>query len=241
MPFNQNQRTMSSAAWRLEKSTARLKVSAWEAVVDLTRPNGGMHDWRFKGSELVLPKFVLGVELDSVTLEDVYLRGTDLVATYSATPTRPTRVQIYWRVHTDASRTGTEVLAIDLQVSVQTHLLDSNPALVTSSLLQADEICREVRPACLLARRTRESLSYAEMVHPEDQRRDAVAIESTDKSSPKNAQQFKLTHELFLPPLEKGVILRGRIRGVFMPCEGDEATTQASYSEFIAAEPPLTT
>jgi hypothetical protein len=254
---------MPSPVWQLAQHSACLKFGAWEAALNVDCPSGGLREWRHDNSPLDLPTALLGVALSDVAvatgnLEDVYVRGSDLVATYAATPGRPTRVQVYWRASAKPTLAGLDSLSIDLQISVQTHLLDSDPALNTSSSFQADEIlrllkptvaefgrdrlaCAEDSPSCVLVRLAGSEFSYAEMVHPADHRRDTIAAEWTSDEPPKPIQRYKLTHELFLPPLEKGVILRARVRGVFLPRTVDESTTFAAYSALISAEPPLTT
>lgn len=259
---------MPSPAWHLDQNSARLNVDAWEAVSDIYCPAEGLHNWRLNGLPLQVPVSLLGVEIDAVTIEDVYVRGTDLVVTYAATPNRPTRVQVYWRAYSTSASAGGKALTVDLQVSVQTHLLDSNPALSASSTCRADEIRQLMNPteessfrnlisgasagmprdvsgeghrACVLMRQANSEISYAEMVHPADRRRDTLAALPLVEQSSVAVRQLKLSHELFLPPLEKGVILRGRIRGILLPRNDDESAVLASYAELVSAEPPLTT
>ena len=50
-----------------------------------------------------------------------------------------------------------------------------------------------------------------------------------------------LSHRLFAERLEKGVILRSRIRGLFVPRDHDTELAQSEYRRFAASEPPLTT
>jgi hypothetical protein len=54
------------------------------------------------------------------------------------------------------------------------------------------------------------------------------------------------THLLFAAELtqfglEKGVILRARVRGVFVPRDRDETLVRAAWQAFVQSEPPLTT
>jgi hypothetical protein len=46
---------------------------------------------------------------------------------------------------------------------------------------------------------------------------------------------------LFSQQLEKGVILRARVRGTWLPADRDESLAAASYRNFAALDPPLTT
>jgi hypothetical protein len=51
----------------------------------------------------------------------------------------------------------------------------------------------------------------------------------------------RLETQLFLESLEKGVIRRGRARGMVIPREGDLAAATAAYRDFCQSPPPLTT
>jgi hypothetical protein len=71
------------------------------------------------------------------------------------------------------------------------------------------------------------------MVHPADFTRiDLVAGE-------REPGVFRLAYDLFSGRLEKGVILRARLRCVLLPRDGDLSLTAAHYGSWIAAEPPL--
>ena len=62
-------------------------------------------------------------------MSDCFVRGGDLVATYAQVHARPVRLQVYWRPIPTAHFVDS-VAAIDVQVSVQTSLLEANPAAV---------------------------------------------------------------------------------------------------------------
>ena len=72
-----------------------------------------------------------------------------------------------------------------------------------------------------------------EMVHPSD------FTESAFCRGPDGAAE--LSNRLFQGRLEKGVILRSRLRALLLPPEDDVALAAACYSDFAASEPPLTT
>ena len=106
---------------------------------------------------------ILGVDLGgagtspagalATEVSEVYGRGRDLVASYGQTSGRPLAVQIYWRSVDIAARLP-DCQAVDLQVSVQTSLLDSNPELATTSTLPPGVVHR-VPASC----RTRERVA----------------------------------------------------------------------------------
>jgi hypothetical protein len=163
------------------------------------------------------------------------------------------------------------IAALELIVSVQTSRLDSDTALAVCTTLgsveawrlldaaedrlmsaratsrttaaeSAAESARVVpefhdaeRPGCSLLRPIGHGPSYIEMVHPADFRQ--TTFEWTTDSSP----VVRLAHRLFVERLEKGVILRSRIRGLFVPRSHDTELARSEYRRFAASEPPLTT
>jgi hypothetical protein len=193
---------------------------------------------------------------DAKSQLDVWARGGDLVATYSATDDHPTRGQIYWRVHR-CGPASSSVRALDMIVSVQTHLLDSDPVLGVRSRVAAGAVLRLVdgelcqatpvelaatRPTvfrapqgagCFLFRLPGQAASYVEMVHPSDFTECVLRSDA--------AGHVELSNRLFQGRLEKGVILRSRLRVLIVPREDDVAAASACYSEFAISEPPLTT
>jgi hypothetical protein len=203
--------------------------------------------------------------LDAASV-DVFVRGCDLVATYAESPPRHVRAQIYWRQLSPAEFAPTEashvIGAFDLILSVNTSVLDDDPhSVVRSSIPSAGEIlnvrcseenlyrlapvaelCRTVPDpslfggptGCYLVRIVGASRSYVEMVHPADYQHSGATI--SESGSP----GAKLSHSLFAQRLEKGVILRARVRAAMVEREGDETIALAAFQHFSASEPPLT-
>ncbi len=202
---------------------------------------------------------------------DCFVRGNDFVATYAETAERPFRAQVYWRfVENDRSggdHRAEPIAAVELILSVQTSRLDIDTALQVCTTLGSVEAWRlfdaaedrltpnrdsshgapaEIatvvpdmkdanHPGCTLLRPIGQGPSYIEMVHPADFRQ--TTFEWTADSSP----AVRLAHRLFAERLEKGVILRSRIRGLFVPRDHDAELAQSEYRRFAASEPPLTT
>ena len=245
----------SSPLWQIDHHAARLCVDHFSGSLDLHQPGRGLHDLRL--GEHALPGIeVLGVNFAAPAPSDAYVRIRDLVATYVESPERPLRIQIYWRWAPSSERLA-GCTTVDLQVSVQTELLDGDPELATASVLPLGEVsCLQDQPAaslgpaktaanssgvpqparqcCWLFRLPNQRLSYAEMVHPQDVVEDELICRETQR-------QYQLRHRLFATRLEKGVILRARVRGVLLPREHDAEMAAAAYAEFIDAPPPLTT
>jgi hypothetical protein len=123
-------------------------------------------------------------------------------------------------------------LAIELIVSVQTHLLDKDPTLTVESRLPHGA-SNSANNWCVIQQLS-ESLQYAELVHPDD----LCGFEIKQLKSGDGSQTW--THRLFPRHIEKGVILRSRLRGLFYPGETSLSEVVAAYRNFAASPPPLT-
>lgn len=251
----------SSPVWQLQKYVARLQLDELGARVDLARPAGGLFDVRAAGMMFPEARF-LGIDMPSFTpgdaesLAERHARGPDLVAAYEQSPSWPVWTGVLWRAVAAAGPHGFPA-AIELWVSVTTELLDSRPGLAVQTVLPAAEVLRLVDPdsarfepctptpdsarrvepgggpGCLVFRPAGSDVSYAEMVHPADFRISELS-RSTDPSA-----AVQVRHRLFCEPLEKGVILRARVRGTFLPRNDDTETAAECYAAFARAEPPL--
>ena len=233
------------------------------ARLDLTRPADGLLDIVVVGKPWHAAR-LLGVvaaplpEHAADTPTESHVRGADLVVAYEASAHRPVRVDALWRAVAPA--VGDKFLAAaDLIISVRTHLLDSRPELAVQGVLPACEIVRltaldpiacqpvpypanapivigrENGVGCLLFRPLGHALSYAEMVHPADFQRDELPCGAP------GSHEVRIAHQLFPMSLEKGVILRARVRGIFVPRVDDARIAAECYAAFTAADPPLDT
>jgi hypothetical protein len=249
---------MPHATWLLRDAAAHLQSERLRGAIDPRVPERGLFEIEQDQRRLV-DQEILGVVMGSVhaasagSLIDCYPRGGDLIATYAQTPERPVRVQVYWRAESAAD--GAPV--VDLQVSVQTSLLDSRPRLTTSSRLPCGELRRlidaragafeSISPTetdeqsllsgqgreCFLFRWPEVEASYVEMVYPGDS--DCSSLRLCDSG------RWELRHGLFSGELEKGVIVRARVRGAYLPRERDEELAARAYAEFLESDLPLTT
>jgi hypothetical protein len=252
-----------TAAWQLDQYQARLFQEHFTATVNLLRPAEGIHDVDAAGE--FADAHLLGVDVpscdcaaDSLTdranlVIGKHVRGSDLVAVFRETPQWPVRVELLWRWA--ASRPAGVLAAVELIVSVATELLDSRPALTVRTALAADEVLRladaggsrflplvpqhglslgpGAGPGCLLFRRQGGQTSYAEMIHPADFHRDQL----TGGAAADAKVEFR--HKLFPQGLEKGVILRAWLRGLFCCRADDTAIVAKTYRDFAALDPPL--
>ena len=258
-----------TTAWQLDRAHAQLHTSQLQAELDLRFPQYGLNALQLAGQPLL--GRMLALELvgnrqntgqagsaaassSEESLVEAYLRQDDLVATYAQSPMRPFRPQVYWRAiaQPDLPSLG----AVENIVSIQTNLLDSRPTIEAQTVLPieacllptdasleqfhevdlargAHEIDSELNPGCVLFRLPSQSASYAELIPPNDFQT-AEVLQQTDG-------MVQLRYALFGRFLEKGVILRARRRGVFLPRQGDLQAAAAWYHAILRSELPLTT
>jgi len=259
---------MDEWIWRLEKDvkrqplTARLRFGPFSATLDPRRPHDGLGEIQF-GADSLEGDRLLAIAAERLATDDqtlaaeAHVRGSRLMAAYEETPDRPLRVEASWCVLRPRS-SERFLLGVELVISVETHQLDYRPELSARSRLAAVETWRlldaasgdyqslprspdqvsTLQPAdgscCLLFRLPGIELSYAEMVHPTDFRRAELT------HSGEGGETVDVRHPLFCDRLEKGVLLRARVRGLFLPREDDARAVATCYAAFAAALNPAT-
>jgi len=251
---------MGSSAWQLQGDQALLQLDRFNGRVDLTRPSEGLLDFGHAGAALG-SRGLLAIETPSCAggdssklLVERHVRGASLSVSYRESSLWPVRVDALWRAATGPGLDRTAA-TIDLLISVWTDLMETRPQLTVRSTLWADEILhlvdldsarfetlgpiRALRiepsggPGCLLFQPPDTDLSYAEMVHPADLLHD-------DLTGPEASRGLvSVRHRLFPGSLEKGVIRRGRVRGLLCPRTDDTRIAAACYAAFIAEEAPI--
>ncbi len=243
--------------WQLRPPQAHLTSDALTAVLLPEQPQAGLEQLQLAGQ----PRAgrILQLQLTPATPEvpqspsDLYVRGQDLIASYAQTASRPFAPQVYWRAV--PTRALPALAAVEVIVSVQTDLLDSRPRIDARTTLAASEVLRnadtqceefiavgsgsaappaeaEAAPACVLYRLTDGDVSYAELILPSDFQ--ALQFDAS-------GDKLQLRYELFGRFLEKGVILRARRRGLFLPRENDIRAAAECYRAFLQSDLPLTT
>jgi hypothetical protein len=257
--------------WRLEGRTATLALGPLRAITRLDAAIPGLAEVTVSGQPVefgqILGIVVPNSDSSPNRLVDAYVRGNDLVATYVEDTQRTLRWQVYWRACSDQFPMA--LAAVEAIVSVQTDLLDSHPTLNLLSGLPfcCGSIWREIAPdriefepvkpdtpaltasakhgwSCFGVALPGSNRTYVELVHPDDflgssffQQADWPA-EGMPKKEPDRTMIF---HRLFDDRLEKGVIRRSRVLGLFLP-ERPAGAQIAELKGTFAAEPlPLTT
>ena len=225
--------------------------------LNLNQPTDGLQLRTSKSSEVPnITLFQIQIATVRSSTIDCYLRGNDIIATIedqekSVAEEYSSRRQIYWRCEDSSA----DALAVQVILSSQTSLLQSVPLLQSQSDIQASELLKlsdvenhsftslikqqsgddfqqlTAAPACFLVRNSQSELSYAEMIHPAD-------FQSVEYSFFND--QCCLRYPIFGSQLEKGVILRSRVQGVFLPRDADEELAANFYKKFVASKIPLT-
>ena len=223
-----------SEVWCLESHHAVLCTAQLTADVDLLQPRAGLHHLKIGNS--AVDGSVLGIFPGSYPLPqegdltDKFVRGNDLIVTYAETGERPFSLQVYWRATT--SQPG--ILVVDAILSLQTALLESFPGIAIETKLPVGEHLQLPLDGgeAHLIRSDSCTWSYAETTHPDD------AGESEVVRS--EAGELRMVRQLGGRFLEKGVIRRLRVRGVFLPRENDESVAAQSLKGLACEQPPLT-
>jgi hypothetical protein len=213
--------------WQLDGSNARLETSQLSCQLDLATPASGL-------THLMIPSASRQeTQLDDTAimqltladqrpqLEDAYVRGTDLVATFAESEKHPCRVQAYWRFESEGDYFG-----IQLIVSIQTSRLGATPEFSVSSHFH-DQVT-VVKDGISIVALPASDLCYVELTDPCN-----VSRATVDRDT--------ITNELFHDSLEKGVIQRARILGCFLPASTVQQAARNLYERFANSALPLTT
>ena len=261
-------KTVHHSPWRIDGNIACLKSDKLRGEVDILNPASGLKILAAEGAIVNdTTLFCVGLPHSAINpVVDFFARGNDLVAIYSETAEHPFRAQIYWRSVPSAITQGSgrfldrakqSFAALELILSIQTNLLDADPTLTVETNLSATQASQLVgsqtecltdlhiadspavlNPAsgvgCFHFRLADSPLAYTEMVHPADFHRSTLERSAADSNA------LRLSHQLFAQRLEKGVILRSRIRGFFTPSGADPGLIALAYQDFATSDPPLT-
>jgi hypothetical protein len=248
--------------WQLDKNKAVFQTPTFAVEIDTHAPESGIILYQMaenmgQAASLLQIHSNSSDEVGVPQRESVHQRGPDLVVDYRMSKVPEFTWQIYWRALTGLD--SRNVLGgIELILSVQTELLDSDPRMMVEShlsnsrMLRVDtnqhaspeaieidvsDIVSPVKlnpPGILMGRPYEASFSYLELVHPSDFIDREIARASQDSS------QVASRCTLFEAPLEKGVIRRGRLRGLLLSRDHDVASARSCYEQFVASPIPLT-
>ena len=213
--------------WQLDGSQGLLQSPQLSCQLDLASPSKGLTALSVKlnsnlaGSSVDAALMQLSLPRNESLLSDAYVRGEDLVATYAESADHPCRTEVYWRFEFEADYIGVQLI-----VSVQTSRLDASPRLTVASRLPGP--AQLVEEGTIVVPLPESNVCYAELA-------DRSNVEST------LVRETRITNTLFPGSLEKGVIRRARILGVFLPASSAEQTARTLHARFVRSPLPLTT
>ena len=244
----------SQSLWQKDQQQdgefALLSAGSLELRLDVKQPGAGLQNVvankvPFENARILCVHPDPPTPASGETLIESYGRGDDFVAIYAQTPARSVRPHYQWRYVQPADG----VSGVELTLSMQTSLLESNPTATAFSSLPAAECLSYSGDSwssldnghdgpvagasgIFLFRPEGAAVSYAEIVFPADfQGASARFAEGVGE----------IRYELFPEFLEKGVIRKARIQSLFLPRSGDEALAVSACQALAAAAPPLTT
>ena len=237
-PLKVSNRTQRKNMWDLTEPTARLHIGTIAASIHLEKPERGFHDLSVSGCEIPCQR-MLGIiapfaPKSGHLLDEVFVRGADLIATYARSVESAIRPQIYWRVN-EILQSNFCCICVELIVSVETNLLDSDPTVNVVTDLSCDGVWRlvdqnsgefeqldetiddeiqlvdNVEASLMLFRPVDAPVSYVEVVPRAD-----YQTGSLQRSGMATTWRCRLFNER----LEKGVNRRGRVWGDFRTAVG---------------------
>jgi hypothetical protein len=235
---------VSTSPWKIEASQATFHAAGWQGEISLDFPERGLSLRHQRQPALA---GLLAVDFPPPHLplsKDCYSRQSDLVVVFPQRDQRRFTVQLDYRL----LETTAVDCWIELWVSVQTYLLDSQPSvqvgcgLELSSLRWWDPDLQEVavnrqeippgRPIAMVTGRSiDQQWEVAWMLHPRDQGDARWSV--GEAIAPCSTQ-------LFGHFMEKGVIRRGRMRCLVSSQPLTEARLAADYQRFADSPLPLT-
>jgi hypothetical protein len=252
---------MPHTPWQSQENTATVHLNDFQATANLARLHDGLAKVIIAGQPFPAARLLgivasLTAAADDAAPMEHYVRGADLIIAYEKPGPCPIRVDCSWRA-TAPVATEPFLAAVDLVVSVRAYALDGHPEMAVSSTVPANEVLRlqtlgsdswaplcltiatptTIGPdrgtGCLLFRMPGLDLSYVEMAHPADFQYDELQRDASQSNV------ACIAHRLFRTNLEKGVILRAQVRGIFLKRTDDMESAARCYAAFAGVDPPL--
>jgi hypothetical protein len=210
--------------WQLSGTEAQFTSTRCRCTVDLSLSPLGLQNIRasWDDADVSLADCrLLQLETRGNSLEDSYARGQDLFVSIGESDQAPFRTEVYWRAIDEADCFGFEAI-----VSVQTSRWHVFPELELSSRILGE--CAAVESRGWIVSLPSAAVSYLEIAH-------------SSNHNTTTSVGGCIKHHLFGGHLEKGVIRRARIRGLFLPTAQAPHLTTSLPEQFERSRPPLTT
>jgi|GEM_PF-1606071 hypothetical protein len=245
--------------WTITGQQAHLQTLDLSGTLDLSTPGTGLHQLCLADSRLAHIQ-LLGIARDGCTLtavpdQEPYSRDNSLIIRYGDQEDPSHHLQVQWRCI--PPEPGLYLGGLELILSFETPSQINLPEwttmtqvcqqdiLVTGadseqswiSLNEMSETADSTLSAStnethmILCRFPEQQLSYLEMTSPAEPPLVILPTPETTRTLWGSRTPDR--------PLEKGVILRRRVRGVFLPLERDTLLADKAYAQFKALDPPL--
>lgn len=221
----------TSECWRLMGAKALLSAGSIAGVINVARPELGLHSIRFNDVPVDWKLIMVGVgsgehspaaDSNEWQLVDCYVRGRDLVARYQEPLGQPFNLQLYWRALEPSAGSA---FTLELIISVQTRLWEAYPWVSVQSELQSLSVAKSDNS--LVFEASRNSV-YVELPYPGD-------------FSPVNAFDSCGVGWRYGPMfMERGVIRRLRLRGAILSGGQPASTIEELRENLLVEQPPLT-
>ena len=244
---NKNEFTSHSATWNLTDRVAQFQAGLLSGQVSLSDSVEGFHQMKYQ--ERVIEGAFLGLGVggrslsEKGSLGEAFVRGEDLVVCYPESSDQTFSLQVYRKAQVFENG----IVQIDAMLSIETRLLESFPEIQIQSELRCEGavelseqgtagelsvVGQHKGKGALVFRMANRDWSYAEFAPSEDAGRWRF-----DFQGEKNSMVERRLGGTFL---EKGVIRRLRLRGVFLPRENDLQLASECLAAFRSEAPPLT-
>ena len=245
--------------WTITGQQAHLQTLDLSGTIDLSTPGTGLHQLCLADHRLAHMQ-LLGIARDGCTIEAFplqapYARDNSLIICYGDREDPSHQLQLQWRcippepglfmgglelilsfetpsqINLPKWTTMTQVSQRDILLAVNDSeqpwiSLNENPEVHESTLSALGNGTRMI-----LCRFPEQQVSYVEMTHPAEP--SLAILPSTEQATTLWGSRTPDR------PLEKGVILRRRVRGMFLPLEKDTVLAGTAYAQFQALAPPL--
>jgi len=210
--------------WQLSGTEAQFSSARCRCTIDLSLSALGLKSMHASWDDEPISLAdccLLQLETRGNPLEDCYARGRDLFVSIGESDQAPFRMQIYWRAIDDAECFGFEGI-----VSVQTSHWHVSPELELNTRIEGE--CAAVDHRAALVSLPSAAVSYLEIAHSSNHQLTTV-------------EGNCVKHHLFGGHLEKGVIRRARVRGLFLAASQVPRLATSLQEQFERSPPPLTT
>jgi len=220
--------------WQLQSDQAFLETDHWRVDLDPRAPNAGLNI-RFGSTQLGQFLKINPKPSHSFKIQEAYVRQNDLIVRYEQSIADLYTIQLNWR------RLECEIpdaLSLEVWISVQTSLLDTNPTIEVRSRtpdalwhgLTLDDLSMDKSDSTAIGLVKKSGLTAMVMIEPSDAHQARRIFDRSDDFALRLLGDF----------MEKGVIRRARLRLLAVSEELSRAKIVKQFRAFTDSPLPLT-